>query len=184
MYDYPHTIENGAGEKLTFVRRVDDGPDGEYVEVANEVQPGSGPPMHVHYVQEEELTVVSGRMGYQVKGEEVKYCQPGETVHFDAGIPHKFWAEGDEPLICTGYIKPIHNVEYFLTELYASTLRNGGKQPDAIESAYLVEKYRSEFGIEEIPAFVQKFVFPILVSYGKMTGKLDKYKDGPLPVRQ
>jgi hypothetical protein len=51
-YTYPHTIENGAGERLTFVRRVQD-PVGDRLEVENLVKPGSGPPMHVHNYQEE-----------------------------------------------------------------------------------------------------------------------------------
>lgn len=183
MYEYPHTIENGAGEKLTFVRVVPD-PAGDYVEVTNEVQPGAGPPMHAHYLQEEELTVVSGRIGCQTLGGEPKYGDAGSTVHFAAGVPHKFWVEGDEPLVCSGYIKPPDNVEYFLTKMYASTRANGGKQPSAIESAYLMGRYGNEFGMYEIPGFVQRFVFPVLVVFGKLTGRLDKYKDAPPPVHR
>jgi hypothetical protein len=41
-YRYPHTIENGAGERITFVRRVQDS-TGDCVEVENVVKPGSGP---------------------------------------------------------------------------------------------------------------------------------------------
>ena len=61
-YSYPHTIENGAGEQLTFIA-IKQGPDGEYLEVENQVSPGAGPPMHVHFKQEESLTVVKGRIG-------------------------------------------------------------------------------------------------------------------------
>jgi quercetin dioxygenase-like cupin family protein len=39
----------------------------------NEVQPGAGPPMHVHFKQEEGLTVVAGRLGYQLKGGPPRY---------------------------------------------------------------------------------------------------------------
>jgi hypothetical protein len=49
-YTYPHTVENGARERITFVRRVQD-PAGDRLEVENAVMPGSGPPMHVHYYQ-------------------------------------------------------------------------------------------------------------------------------------
>jgi hypothetical protein len=44
-YSYPHTIDNGGGERLTFLRRVQ-GPHGERLEVENTVAPGAGPPMH------------------------------------------------------------------------------------------------------------------------------------------
>ncbi len=61
-YEYPHTIDNGAGERLTFLRRVS-GPEGDRLEVENVVTPGAGPPMHIHYYQEEVLTVREGRIG-------------------------------------------------------------------------------------------------------------------------
>src|SRR5687767_13638343 len=69
MFQYPHTIENGLGESLTFLRRVST-PQGETLEVENCVQPGGGPPMHVHYLQEESITVVEGRLAYQRPGED------------------------------------------------------------------------------------------------------------------
>ena len=55
-HTYPHTIDNGAGERLTFIRRVGDSV-GDRLEVENLVDPGCGPPMHVHHGQEEALTV-------------------------------------------------------------------------------------------------------------------------------
>jgi hypothetical protein len=64
-YTYPHTIDNGAGgERLTFLRRVP-GARGERLEVEVLAQQGLGPPMHVHYRQEESATVERGRIGYQ-----------------------------------------------------------------------------------------------------------------------
>jgi hypothetical protein len=46
-YTYPHTVENGAGERITFVRRVQDSA-GDRLEVENHLKPGSGPPMNIH----------------------------------------------------------------------------------------------------------------------------------------
>ena len=34
----------------------------------------------------------------------------------------------------------------------------------------------------EIPAFVQRFVFPIQVAIGRLLGKYRKYADAPEPV--
>lgn len=180
-FKYPHTIENGAGESLTFLRVIQE-EGGERIEVENLVSPGSGPPMHVHYHQDEALTIESGRIGYQVLGGEPHYAEAGATVEFKAGIPHRFWNAGDEPLRCTGWVKPVHNIVYFLDAIYASTRKNGGKRPDPIESAYLVRRYRREFGMSDIPKPVQALVFPILVVIGKLTGRLKKYRDAPEPV--
>src|SRR3982750_3916954 len=86
----PYTIENITGEKLTFLKRVIKN-GVEYLEVENEVQPNAGPPMHVHHRQDEGITVVSGKMGYQRLGEEKQYAGPGESVLFKAGEAHRFW---------------------------------------------------------------------------------------------
>ena len=66
-YTYPHIIENGAGERLTFLRRVT-GATGDRLEGENVVEPGAGPIMHVHYHQE-----LLGRYG--------KYADAPEPVH-------------------------------------------------------------------------------------------------------
>src|SRR3712207_1277324 len=114
---YPYTIDNGAGgERLTFFRRVP-GAKGDRLEVENVVEPGAGPIMHVHYHQEEALTVVQGRIGYQRLEEPARFAGRGETVAFQAGQAHRFWNAGEEELRCTGYIEPADNIEYFLGEI-------------------------------------------------------------------
>lgn len=180
---YPHTIDNGAGERLTFLRRVP-GPTGDRIEVANEVAPGSGPPMHVHHLQDERLTVVRGRMGYERPGEPAHFAGPGETVVFRRGEAHRFWNAGAEPLHCTGFVEPADNVEYFLGELFASARRSGGARPDPFDAAFLVRRYRSEFGILEIPAAVQRVVLPVVVAIGRLLGRYARFADAPAPVRR
>jgi len=181
-YTYPHTIENGAGEKLTFLGIRQD-PDGEFMEVENLVSAGSGPPMHVHYKQEETLTVVQGKIGVQVLGQEPSFYEAGSTVTFPKGQAHKFWNAGTEPLVCKGWVKPVHNIEYFLTEIYRSTKENGGKRPGSFEAAYLLNKYKSEFDMLEIPAFVKKVIFPVTIFFGKLTGKYKKFKHAPEAIK-
>ena len=177
---YPHTIDNGAGERITFLRRIP-GRAGDRLEVENIVTPGAGPPMHIHRHQEEALTVEEGRIGYQCLGEPPQFAGPGETVAFKAGVAHRFWNAGEGNLRCTGYIEPADNVEYFLTELYASTKRNGGTRPDPFDAAFLVRRYRSEFAMVGIPVAVQRFVFPIQVAIGRLLGKYRRYADAPTP---
>lgn len=180
-YTYPHTIDNGGGELLTFVNHVIDR-SGGYLEVENVVQPMAGPPMHVHFNQEETITVVKGRLAAKSPGEETKYFEAGQTVTFKPGHVHKFWNAGSEPLIGKGYVKPAHNVEYFLTQIFASTKANGGKRPATFDAAYLLDRYKSEFDMLEVPAFVKKVIFPLTLFFGKLQGKHKKFKDAPEPV--
>ena len=89
MKTYPYTIENGSGEVLTFLGRVR-GQDGERVEAEARAQPGAGPPMHVHHLQEEAMTVVSGKLGFQMVGGPPQYAGPGETKIFAPGVGHRW----------------------------------------------------------------------------------------------
>ena len=182
-YAYPYTIANGAGEWITFVRRVRD-PAGDRLEVENLVEPGGGPPMHVHYYQVEALTIRQGRLGYQRSGGPPQFAGPGEMVVFEAGEAHRFWNAGEENLRCTGYVQPADNVEYFLTAIFELQQESGGSRPDPFATAFLMRRYRSEFYMAEIPAAVQRFVFPVLVAVGRMLGKYKKYADAPEPVRR
>lgn len=173
----PHTIENTTGEKITFLRiAIKDGV--EYLEGKNEVTPNGGPPMHVHYQQDESFAVISGKLGYQTMGEEKKYAGPGETILFKAGIPHKFWNAGDDILHCTGYISPPGNAVYFLTQLFKSSNENGGR-PGIFDAAFLLDRYKSEFGMLEIPRFVKTVIFPIVLFVGNVIGKYKKFNDAP-----
>ena len=179
---YPHTIENGAGESITFLRRIPG--NGDRLEAENVVKPGSGPPMHVHHHQEEAFTVLQGRIGYQRPGEPAQFAGPGETVTFKPGEAHKFWNAGEEILRCTGYVQPADNVEYLLTKLFESTKRNGGTRPDLFDVAFLMSRYRSEFAMVEGPAALQRFVFPVLAAVGKLLGRHRKFADAPEPLHR
>lgn len=176
----PHTIENITGEKLTFLRIfVKDGV--EYLETEAEVQPNAGPPMHVHYKQDECMTVLSGKIGYQELKGDKKYAGPGETVLFKVGIPHKFWNAGNELLRLSGYVSPANNMVYFLSQIYTSMNQNGGR-PGMYDAAYLLGRYKTEFRMLEIPTFVQKLIFPVILFLGSIRGKKKKFIDAPDPL--
>ena len=180
-YSYPHTILNGGGEELTFVKLIEN-ESGGMLEVENRVRPGVGPPMHVHHLQDESLTIVQGLMAAKIPGKEPTLHGPGETVIFKRGVPHRFWNAGTDDLVCKGWVTPANNVEYFLTEIFASTLANDGKRPSLFDGAFLQMKYRSEFDMPEIPGLVKKVVFPLIVFAGKLLGKHKKFAHGPNPM--
>jgi quercetin dioxygenase-like cupin family protein len=178
QFTYPHTIENTTGEKIIFK-----GLEGDRLIVENEVHPQQGPPMHTHFKQDEALTVVSGRMGYQVAGEEPKLVGPGETVLFKRGIPHKFWNAGTDTLKCTGWVQPANTIEFFLTALYQAQVKSGSSKPDAFDGAYLLTRYKREYDMNEIPGFVKKTVIPMTYFIGKLLGKYKHFKDAPEPLK-
>jgi hypothetical protein len=131
---------------------------------------------------EEVFTVVEGRLGVLLLGESPKFYEEGETAAFPPGIPHKFWNAGTGLLRCKAYVHPAHNFEYFLTHIYDSMKANGGKQPGTFDAAYLLDRYRSEFDMLDIPSFVKKVIFPVVLFLGKLLGMHRKFGGAPEPV--
>ena len=178
--EYPYQIENRVGEKLIFKEVVNE-PDGDKVIVENFVQPGCGPIMHTHLRQDEALTVVKGKMGYQILGQEPKFAGEGETVVFERGVPHRFWNEGEEVLNCLGWVKPAENIVYYLAAIYAAQNKTGSHQPETFDAAYLITRYASEYDLPDLPAFVKKGIMPLIVFIGKLLGKYKHFEDAPKP---
>jgi mannose-6-phosphate isomerase-like protein (cupin superfamily) len=180
-HSYPRTIDNGFGEQLTFLRVVStDG--GDRLEVEGRARSGVGPPMHVHLLQEEAVTVVEGRMGYQLAGDEPREAGPGETVACPRGVPHRWWNAGSTELRSTGWITPANNAEFFLTAMFDSVKRSTNGRPSLFDVAFLMTRYRSEFDMLEIPAIVKTIGFPLLLVLGRLLGKYRRFADAPVPV--
>jgi quercetin dioxygenase-like cupin family protein len=181
-YTLPHTIENCIGEKLIF-QSIEKSGNGEKVLVEAFCKPKAGPAMHTHFKQEEELTVISGKMGYQILGQEPNFAKAGETILFKRGTPHKFWADGNEPLHCKGWIQPANSIVFFLSAVYAAQNKSGKGEPEPFDGAYLLTKYSTEYDMPEIPSFVKKIIFPITVFIGQLLGKYKHFKDAPKAIK-
>ncbi|MDO9375726.1 MAG: cupin domain-containing protein [Bacteroidota bacterium] len=180
-YKFPHTIENCIGEKLTFLELVPE-PDGDRLLVENYVAPGVGPLMHTHWKQDECLTVVTGKIGYQVLGGPEQFAGVGETVLFKKGVPHRFWNSGTEELHCKGWVKPANTLVFYLSSIFAAQNKSGTARPETFDAAYLLTRYNKEYDLPELPTFVKKAILPATVLLGKMLHKYDHFKDAPEPV--
>lgn len=178
---YPYVIENCLGEKIIF-HAVQKEPDGDIVIVENFVTPGHGPLMHTHFLQDEALTVIKGKIGYQILGQEEQYAGEGETVLFKRGTPHRFWNAGEDILNCKGWIKPANTIVFFLSAIYAAQNKSGKAQPEIFDGAFLLTRYSKEYDLPEIPFFVKRTVIPLTYLLGRMLGKYKHFKDAPEPV--
>lgn len=181
-FKYPHIIENPFGEKLIF-EAIEKENGEDKVIVTNKVQPGSGPPFHVHFKQDEYLKVTKGKMGYQIDGEPEQFLEAGQSVLFKRGQMHRFWNAGEGMLECTGWVQPANSLDYFLTGIYESMNKAGKPEGDPFDSAFLMTRYKSEYDLKEIPGFVKSVIFPITTTLGKILGKYDHFKDAPEPLK-
>ncbi len=178
MRSYPYTIDNGHGEQLTFTG-VTQGPNGARTEAEGLAQPVARVPMHVHYLQDEAARVISGRLGHQVLGGEEQFAGPGELVVWPAGTPHRWWNAGPTELRMAGYVEPPDNIEFFLGAMFASTKEHGAGRPGLFDIAFLMSRYRTEYAMLEMPAFVRRFAMPVVYVIGRLLGKYGKYADAP-----
>jgi quercetin dioxygenase-like cupin family protein len=181
-YVFPLTIENGHGEKLTFVELVHE-PDGDKLIVEGVCQPKSGPPMHVHYKQEEGFTVIKGRIGYQELGGEEKFLEEGDSVVFKRGTAHKFWGASEEPVLMRGWVKPANSIIFFLSSMYEAQKKSPTPRPEAYDAAFLMKRYKSEYGMIGLPGIVKNVIMPFTYQVGRLTGKYKKFKEAPEPLK-
>jgi quercetin dioxygenase-like cupin family protein len=180
-YRFPYTIENCIGEKVTFLKLMPE-PDGDKLLVENFVKPGVGPLMHTHFLQEESLTVVTGRIGYQVKGGQPHFAEAGESVVFERGVTHRFWNAGDDELHCSGYIKPANTIVFFLSSIFAAQNKSGTAKPALIDGAYLIKRYASEYDVQ-MPWLIKKLIIPLTYYTAKLMGKYGHFKNAPAPIK-
>ncbi len=174
----PYTIESGQGEKIIFKEIISE-PDGDKVIIEGYCSPNAGPAMHVHYKQDEGLTVVKGKMGCQTLGQEPVYYREGQEVVFLRNTPHRFWNAGNDELIISSWIKPANSIIFFLSTLYAAQKKSGSSRPEVFDAAYLMVRYKNEYGLPELPAFVKNVIMPITYTLGTFTGKYKHFTDAP-----
>jgi len=178
----PIETDTGGGERLRILRIIGEGPTAR-LEGDVLVDPGAGPPMHVHHFQEEGFRVVEGRLGYQLMGGTAQYLEAGETATFPAGVAHRFWNAGDVPLRTEAWVEPVGNFVWFITRLHASIRRNGGERPGFFDGAFLIHHFRREYDLAEIPTPVKRIVFPVVVLLGRLLGRYSHFADAPAALR-
>lgn len=177
QYQFPFSIETKYGEKINFLRI-----EGGKLYLEGFCKPMAGPGFHTHLRQDEGVTVVKGKIGYQILGEEPRYGGPGDSVAFKRGVPHRFWNAGEEELRITGWVDPAENVVFFLTTLYDALNRGENKVPELFDGAFLAHRYRREYDVPEMPAFVKKAVMPATYFVGSLLGKYRKFNNAPQPL--
>jgi quercetin dioxygenase-like cupin family protein len=181
-FQLPHTIENLFGEVLIFQSTELENGEKKMI-IRNKLKPGAGPPFHVHFKQDESLTVTKGKLGYQINEEEERFLTEGESVVFNRGTMHRFWNAGNDLLECKGWLKPANSTDYFLAGIYNSMNKAEKPEGDPFDTAFLMTRYKSEYDLKDIPVFVKKVIFFATVIAGKLLGKYKHFKDAPEPLK-
>ena len=128
-------LQSGPGRDLIFkVTGEDTGGALDYFIV--QVSPKSGPPLHVHHLQEETIHVLKGHFKIRI-GDEIFYLKEGGFAYLPSKIPHAFLNLTDEQAEIIVVYTP-GGGHHFYEELGPLT-RNG--RPDSKLVAQVFEKH-------------------------------------------
>jgi quercetin dioxygenase-like cupin family protein len=155
--------------------------DGEVTICHHYVKPKGqsvGPPEHTHWHQAEHYTVLEGSFGVQKNGVD-HVLGPGEKITVEAGVPHLWWNEGDTDAHVILEFRPAGTIDAFFETLFGLS-RDGkaevhwedgvGKaRPNSLFQAVALS-YDHGIGICDVPAPIQKFIFPVMVRLGRLVG--------------
>jgi mannose-6-phosphate isomerase-like protein (cupin superfamily) len=128
----------GGGPISVKVSGADTGGDFALFEVP--AIPYSGPPLHMHHVENEWFYVLEGEFEIRV-GDEHFQLTPGASVFAPKMIPHTWQSVGETPSKMLSLAEPAGHLEAFLVAA-SQLLRGGPPHPDALKA--LFEKYDME----------------------------------------
>jgi mannose-6-phosphate isomerase-like protein (cupin superfamily) len=158
-----------TGEVLAL-RRRDRG--GELVlELHGTLPPGQpGPPLHVHYRENEEGRVTAGRLSAEVGGRRID-LGPGEPVRIPPGVPHRWWNDGSEPLAFEGCARPLADLDRFLQAMFEVVNAGPPDRPPLFYLAHVLLRHRRTQAALMMPRPVQAVLWRVVVAVGTILGR-------------
>jgi hypothetical protein len=136
--------------------------------------------MHVHYLQEERVLVVTGRAGYQCLATRA-ICGPGQVVVWPAGpapvVERRRHGTADDGLVCpAGQRRVLSRGHVRVDE------GKRRKAPGAVRRGVSDDPVSNRIRDAGNAEFVRQVLVPIIYVVGLALGKYSKYKDAPPPI--
>jgi len=170
--DAEPALETSFGERFVFRDTAAD-TGGELLRIEAALDPGVRRPLHSHPEQDERFLVRAGTLGLAVEDEE-SVLEPGDRETVPAGTAHTFWNAGDGELRVTTEHRPALRFEKFLRALVQLDRGDGldadGMPANRLVGAALMCEFRDEIRPADVPAPVQRVLFPVLARVGTTLG--------------
>lgn len=165
----PLLLENRhTGERLAL-RRLARGSE-VWLEIRGSLPPRrEGPPLHVHLAEDEEGRVESGTLSAVIEGRRAT-AGAGESLSIPRGAAHRWWNAGDEPLVFTGFARPVVDLDRFLEGVFAVVNAGPAGRPPLVYLAHLIWRHRRTQVLLAPPRPLQTVLFPLLVAAGRLLG--------------
>jgi quercetin dioxygenase-like cupin family protein len=158
-----------TGERLA-IRRVKKG-DEVWLELKGSLPPRQqGPPMHIHFAEDEEGRITSGTLSAILNGRRMT-AKPGESVSIPRGAPHRWWNEGDELLVFEGRARPLVDLDRYLQAIFDVMNAGPAGQPSIFYIAHVALRHRHTQSVLILPRPIQMLLFRLVVAAGKVLGR-------------
>jgi hypothetical protein len=135
--------------------------------------PGGAPePVHVHPHQESRAEVVSGRLRFDVGGEQ-RCLGPGDAITIGANVPHNFFNDGDEDAVAIQELRPaLRTAEFFETYfgLAARGELDAHGMPSLLRLAVLGPEFAEEIRVTRPPWALQRLAYALLGPIARRRG--------------
>jgi len=165
-----HVLRNRhTGETLALRRVVRDGQ--VCLELKGTLPPRrQGPPLHVHYMEDEEGQIVAGTLSAELDGRQIR-IGAGGTGRFPPGSAHRWWNDGDETLVFEGLAKPVVDLDLYLQAVFDVMNSGPAGRPPLFYMAHVAWRHRHTQGIRVGPAWLQAILLPVIVRLGTALGR-------------
>jgi quercetin dioxygenase-like cupin family protein len=132
---------------------------------------------HVHPSIEEWFTVVSGRVGFRLDGQE-SIAEPGERLYVAPGVAHDWWNAGEEEAHVVVDIQPGARFEEGVVNMFG--LARDGKtndkgMPNLLQLAVFAREFEDVMYLSRPPRIVQKLLFGALAPVARLLGYRGSY---------
>ncbi len=149
----PLHVRDGEGERLLFPGAIEltilvpgSTSDGAFAIFEDIVQPGVGPPRHIHRSQDEVFFVLDGKFDIEIDSR-LSHAGPGDVAYVPRGSVHAFKNIGSKPGRLRYTFTPAGNTEAMFRAFY-----------DAAQAGELAPERMAKIAIQ----YDQEFVGPTL----------------------
>jgi mannose-6-phosphate isomerase-like protein (cupin superfamily) len=158
-----------TGEVLELRRRRHNGET--ILELRGTLPPHrDGPPMHIHYLEDEDGMVTAGTISAEVGGRRVD-AGPGQAVQLPRGVPHRWWNEGDAPLAFEGHARPVVDLDRHLQAIFEIVNAGPKNRPSLFYIAHATLRHRQTQAVLLMPLPLQAVLFRVVVALGTILGR-------------
>jgi len=171
-----------TGHRIIFRKTTQD-TNGELLQMDWIGKPGwKAGPVHVHPYQEETFEVLSGTFGSYVAGVERTHKLGDEVAVVPAGAKHTVWNEGDEEVHALVEFRPasVRVRTETVLETICGLAQDGKVSKAGIPSnpfrlALIAHDYEDHIYLAQPPLAVQRILFGVLASIGRLLGFRAEY---------